>query len=62
MESNNNNNHRRGRKGTLPDVTSNDQGRRRGMERCLSLIRAGLSSYLCRLRTMCAGLPRLGAG
>jgi hypothetical protein len=45
-----------------PDVTPNDQERRRGRERCVPLARAGLSSYLCRLCTMCVSLPRLGGG
>jgi hypothetical protein len=36
--------------------------RRGGRKRCLSLARAGLSSFLCRLYTMCASLSRLKRG
>jgi hypothetical protein len=43
-----------------PDVTSNDQEKRRGMKRALSLAQAGLSSYLCRLCTPCVHLSVLG--
>jgi hypothetical protein len=44
-----------------PNVNPNDQERRR-RERCLFLARAGPSSYLCRLCTMCGSLSRLGGG
>jgi hypothetical protein len=42
-----------------PDVTPNDQERRRGRKRCLSLTRAGLFCYLCRLCTVCVHLSVL---
>ena len=36
------------------------QGKEQGKKRCLFLARAGLSSYLYRLRTMCINLSMLG--
>ena len=75
VEDSNNNNQPWGRKGTLPytlactvksrpspNVTPNDQERRMERGRCFLLARAGLSSYLSWLCTMCVSLPRLGSG
>jgi hypothetical protein len=45
-----------------PNVSRNDQERRKGGERCLLVARAGLSSYLCRLCTLCVHLSVLGGG
>jgi hypothetical protein len=45
-----------------PNVKPNDQGRRKGRERCLLLALAGLSGYLCRVCPMCVGSSRLGGG
>src|SRR5271168_3258985 len=43
-----------------PNVNPNDQERGKGRERCLLLALAGLSSYLCRLRTLCVHQSVLG--
>jgi hypothetical protein len=72
-DNNNSDNEPRGRKRTLPytlactgkvqvgpSADPNDQEGGKGRERCLLLAQAGLSSYLCRLCTMCVSLSRLG--